>query len=173
MNTGKVCNFPARWNQTVSSLNDRWARRPSTYIMLCKTDRRREWERDGEIPGARDFGLNNFMRGWTLWELPQTDRGAGLFSAPVGWYFSLLRLPRCLFFFFFFSGWNTSLGQTPCAFPLPFFPSVLHGALLTQSADLGTLTCQTLVEQLPQRPSFFNTTVSFFFSFFFCVKGFI
>ena len=124
MNTGKVCNFPARWNQTVSSLNDRWARRPSTYIMLCKTDRRREWERDGEIPGARDFGLNNFMRGWTLWELPQIDRGAGLFSAPVGWYFSFAQTPSLPFFFFFFRLKYITRSDTLCYSP-PFCPICL------------------------------------------------
>lgn len=118
--TRKSARFPARWNQTVSSLNDRWARRPSTYIMFRKAGREKERQWDRGVPTVRDFGLNNFMRGWAPWELRPTEEPASS-SAPVGWHFFSSASPTA------FSCWNTPLGQTHTRAPrhsLHFVPSV-------------------------------------------------
>lgn len=118
--------------------------------------RRKSGEQDREIPTAQDFGLNNFMRGWTLWELHQTDRRACLFSAPVGWYF-LLSLPD---WFFFSSIEIHSWVRYTCTvlFP-PFCPICLTWCITnTISRSWHTLCQTTATEACISTPQFLSVS---------------
>ena len=71
----------------------------------------------------------------------------------------LLRLPLC-----FFSRMKYITRSDTLCYSPPFCPICLTWRITNTVSRSWHATCQTLVEQLPQRPAFFNTTVFCFFS---------